>query len=36
MCIGVAADQGGFELKEFPVKMLSKANYEVIDFDLIR
>ena len=32
MRTGIAADQGGFELKEFPVKMLSEANYEVIDF----
>ncbi len=32
MCIGIAADHGGFELKEFLVKMLSEANYEVIDF----
>lgn len=30
--IGIAADHGGFELKEFLVKMLSEANYEVIDF----
>ncbi len=32
MRIGIAADHGGFELKEFLVKMLSEANYEVIDF----
>jgi ribose 5-phosphate isomerase B len=32
MCIGIAADHGGFELKKFLVKMLSEANYEVIDF----
>lgn len=32
MQIGVAADHGGFELKEFLVKMLPEANYEVIDF----
>jgi ribose 5-phosphate isomerase B len=30
--IGIAADHGGFKLKEFLVKMLSEANYEVIDF----
>ncbi len=30
--IGIAADHGGFELKEFLVKMLTEANYEVIDF----
>ncbi len=32
MRIGIAADHGGFELKEFLVKLLSEANYEVIDF----
>lgn len=32
MWIGIASDHGGFELKEFLVKMLSEANYEVIDF----
>jgi ribose 5-phosphate isomerase B len=32
MRIGIAADHGGFELKEFLVKMLSDATYEVIDF----
>jgi len=32
MRIGIAADHGGFELKEFLVKMLSESNYEVIDF----
>ena len=30
--IGIAADHGGFKLKEFLVKMLTQANYEVIDF----
>ena len=30
--IGIAADHGGFRLKEFLVKMLSEANYELIDF----
>ena len=30
--IGIAADHGGFELKEFLVKMLLKENYKVIDF----
>ncbi len=30
--IGIAADHGGFKLKEFLVKMLLEANYEVIDF----
>ncbi|MEO7531584.1 MAG: RpiB/LacA/LacB family sugar-phosphate isomerase [Sediminibacterium sp.] len=30
--IGIAADHGGFKLKEFLVKMLSEANHEVIDF----
>jgi len=30
--IGIAADHGGFELKEFLAKMSSEANYEVIDF----
>src|SRR5436190_241048 len=32
MCIGIAADHAGFELKEFLVSMLHKAGYEVIDF----
>ncbi len=32
MRIGIAADHGGFEMKEFLVKMLSEANYKVIDF----
>lgn len=32
MQIGIAADHGGFELKEFLVKMLLEANYAVIDF----
>lgn len=30
--IGIAADHGGFELKEFLVAMLSETNYEVVDF----
>lgn len=30
--IGIAADHGGFKLKEFLVKMLSDASYELIDF----
>jgi ribose 5-phosphate isomerase B len=30
--IGVAADHGGFELKEFLVGMLREAHYEVVDF----
>ena len=30
--IGVAADHGGFELKEYLVGMLRAAGYEVIDF----
>ena len=30
--IGIAADHGGFELKEFLVGMLRKAGHEVIDF----
>lgn len=30
--IGIAADHGGFKMKEFLVKMLSQAKYEVIDF----
>jgi len=30
--IGVAADHGGFELKEYLVGMLREADYEVIDF----
>jgi len=32
MQVGIAADHGGFKLKEFLVKMLYEANYEVIDF----
>ena len=32
MRIGISADHGGFDLKEFLVKMLLEANYEVIDF----
>ncbi|MDZ4810834.1 MAG: RpiB/LacA/LacB family sugar-phosphate isomerase [Bacteroidota bacterium] len=32
MQIGIAADHGGFKLKEFLVKMLLEAKYEVIDF----
>ena len=30
--IGVAADHGGFELKEYLAAMLRQADYEVIDF----
>src|ERR1017187_3516966 len=30
--IGVAADHGGFESKEYLVGMLRKADYEVVDF----
>ncbi len=30
--IGIAADHGGFKLKELLVKILSEANYEVVDF----
>jgi ribose 5-phosphate isomerase B len=30
--IGVAADHGGYELKEYLVKMLREADHEVIDF----
>jgi ribose 5-phosphate isomerase B len=30
--IGVAADHGGFELKEYLVRMLREAGYEVVDF----
>ena len=31
-CIGIAADHGGYELKEYLVKMLRAAAQEVIDF----
>lgn len=30
--IGIASDHGGYELKQFLVKMLSQAGYEVVDF----
>ncbi|HTA28053.1 MAG TPA: RpiB/LacA/LacB family sugar-phosphate isomerase [Bacteroidia bacterium] len=30
--IGIAADHGGYELKEYLVKTLQEAGYEVIDF----
>ena len=30
--IGVAADHGGFELKEYLAGMLREAHYEVVDF----
>ncbi len=30
--IGVASDHGGYELKQYLVKMLSEAAYQVIDF----
>lgn len=32
MAIGIAADHGGFALKEFLIKMLLESKYEVIDF----
>jgi ribose 5-phosphate isomerase B len=32
MKIGIAADHGGFELKEILRKRLIKANYEIVDF----
>ena len=32
MQIGVAADHGGYELKQYLVRMLSQAGYEVVDF----
>jgi ribose 5-phosphate isomerase B len=31
-CIGIAADHGGFELKEYLAGMLREADYEVVDF----
>ena len=31
-CVGIAADHGGYELKEHLVGMLCAAGYEVIDF----
>ncbi len=30
--IGIAADHGGFDLKEFLIKKLRDLNYEIIDF----
>jgi len=30
--VGIAADHGGYELKEFLVRMLHEANFEVVDF----
>jgi len=30
--IGVAADHGGFELKEYISRMLREAHYEMVDF----
>ena len=30
--IGVAADHGGYELKEYLVRMLREAGYEIIDY----
>jgi ribose 5-phosphate isomerase RpiB len=30
--IGVAADHGGYELKEYLVRMLRETGHEVIDF----
>ena len=35
-CIGVAADHGGFELKEHLAGMLREAGCEVIDFGVVR
>ena len=32
MRVGIAADHGGFRVKEHLVKMLGKAGYEVVDF----
>ena len=32
MGLGIAADHGGFELKEHLLKMLRLSRYEVIDF----
>lgn len=32
LLIGIAADHGGFELKQYLVRMLRLASYEVIDF----
>jgi ribose 5-phosphate isomerase B len=32
MTIGIASDHGGYELKQFLVRMLSEAGYEVADF----
>ena len=32
MKIGIAADHGGFELKEFLAKLIRQAGYEVTDF----
>lgn len=32
MKIGIAADHGGFEMKEFIADLLQKAGYEVTDF----
>ncbi|HTB31961.1 MAG TPA: RpiB/LacA/LacB family sugar-phosphate isomerase [Bacteroidia bacterium] len=30
--VGIAADHGGFELKEYLIKILREAGYEIIDF----
>ncbi len=30
--IGIAADHGGFQLKEYLIKILAEANYQVTDF----
>ena len=30
--IGIAADHGGFELKEYLISALNAAGYEVVDF----
>jgi ribose 5-phosphate isomerase B len=32
MRIGIAADHGGYELKEYLIKMLQEAGHEVIDY----
>jgi ribose 5-phosphate isomerase B len=32
MSVGIAADHGGYELKEHLVRMLHEANFEVVDF----
>jgi ribose 5-phosphate isomerase B len=32
MHIGIASDHGGYEMKQFLVRMLSQAGYEIVDF----